>query len=64
MKSLYAEMNRQRDLKRSYRRKYKGLQAVATTGTDPPVAVSWPVVVTSAREGSSPQMAKTPPKGI
>ena len=40
MKSLYAEMNRQRDLKRSYRRKYKDLQAVATTTTDPPVAVS------------------------
>ena len=40
MKSLYAEMNRQRDLKRSYRRKYKDLQAVATTATDPPVAVS------------------------
>ena len=40
MKSLYAEMNRQRDLKRSYRRKYKDLQAMATTTTDPPVAVS------------------------
>ena len=40
MKSLYAEINRQRDLKRSYRRKYKDLQAMATTATDPPVAVS------------------------
>ena len=40
MKSLYAEMNRQRDLKRLYRRKYKDLQAMATTATDPPVAVS------------------------
>ena len=40
MKSLYAEMNRQRDLKRSYRRKYKDLQAMATTVTDPSVAVS------------------------
>ena len=40
MKSLYAEMNKQRDLKRSYRRKYKDLQASATTATDPPVAVS------------------------
>ena len=40
MKSLYAEMNRQKDLKRSYRRKYKDLQAVATTTIDPPVAVS------------------------
>ena len=40
MKSLYAEMNRQRDLKRLYRRKCKDLQAVATTATDPPVVVS------------------------
>ena len=64
MKSLYAEMNRQRDLKRSYRRKYKDLQAVATTATDPPVAVSQTVVVTSARGNSNPQMAKAPPKGV
>ena len=62
MKSLYAEMNRQRDLKRSYRRKYKDLQAMATTTTDPPVTVSWPVVVTSGRGGSNPQMAKATPK--
>ena len=40
MKSLYAEMNRQKDLKRSYRRKYKDMQDVTTTTTDPPVAVS------------------------
>ena len=40
MKSLYAEMNRKRDLKRSYRRKYKDLQAMATRATDPAVAVS------------------------
>ena len=37
MKSLYAELNRQKDLKRSYRRKYKDLQAMVTTTTDPPV---------------------------
>ena len=63
MKSLYAEMNRQRDLKRSYRRKYKDLQAMATTATDPPVAVLQPVMVTSARGGSNPQITKVPPKG-
>ena len=40
MKSLYAEMNRQKDLKSSYRRKHKYLQAVATTATNPPAAVS------------------------
>ena len=36
MKSLYAKLNRQKDLKRSYRRKYKDLQAVVTTTKDPP----------------------------
>ena len=39
MKSLYAKLHRQKDLKRSYRRKYKDLQAVTTTTTDPPVAL-------------------------
>ena len=37
MKSLYAELNRQKDLKRPYRRKYKDLQAMVTTTTEPPV---------------------------
>ena len=40
MKSLYAEMNRQRDLKRSYRRKYKDLQAMATTARPPSCCVT------------------------
>ena len=57
-------MNRLRDLKRSYWRKYKDLQAVATTATDPGVAVSQPVVVTSTRGGSNPQMAKATPKVV
>ena len=39
MKSLYAELNRQKDLKRSYRRKYKDLQAMVTTTADPPVTL-------------------------
>ena len=37
MKSLSAELNRQKDLKRSYRRKYKDLQAMVTTTTNTPV---------------------------
>ena len=37
MKSLYAESNRQKDLKRSYRRKYKDLQAVVTMTTNTPI---------------------------
>ena len=40
MKSLYAELNRKKDLKRSYRRKYKDLQAVVTTTTESPATSS------------------------
>ena len=39
MKSLCAKLNRQKDLKRSYRRKYKDLQAMVTSTTDPPVTL-------------------------
>ena len=39
MKSLYAKLNRQKDLKRTYRRRYKDLQAVVTTTTDAPVTL-------------------------
>ena len=34
MKNLFTELNRQKDLRRTYRKKYKALQAVVTT-TDP-----------------------------
>ena len=37
MKSLYAKLNRQKDLKRTYRRRYKDLQAVVASTTDTPV---------------------------
>ena len=47
MKSLYAEFNRQKDLKRSYRKKYKDLQAMVTSTADPPVTLPQPVIVTS-----------------
>ena len=40
MKSLYAELNRQKDLKRSYRQKYKDLQAMVTTTTEYPATSS------------------------
>ena len=39
MKSLYAKLNRQKDLKRTYRRRYKDLQAVVTTTPEPPVTL-------------------------
>ena len=38
MKNLHTELNRQKDLKRTYRKKYKDLQAVVTT-TDPQVTL-------------------------
>ena len=34
MKSLYAELNRQKDLKRTYRQWYKDLQAIVVTTID------------------------------
>ena len=39
MKRLYAKLNRQKDLKRLYRRKYKDLQAMVTTTTNSPVTL-------------------------
>ena len=58
MKNLYAKLNRQEDLKRSYRRKYKDLQAMVTTTTDPPVTLPQPVIVTSNTGNPSPQVSK------
>ena len=63
MKSLYAELNRQKDLKRSYRRKYKDLQAMVTTTTEPPVILPQPAVVTSNKVNPSPQVSKAAPIG-
>ena len=63
MKSLYAELNRQKDLKWSYQKKYKDLQAVVTTTTEPHVALQQPVVVTSNKINASPQVLKAAPGG-
>ena len=63
MKSLYAELNRQKDLKRSYRRKYKDLQAVVTTTTNTPVTLPQPVIVTSNKANPSPQVLKAALEG-
>ena len=48
MKNLYTELNRQKDLKRTYRKKYKDLQAVVTTA-DPHVTLQQPVIVTGSK---------------
>ena len=49
VKNLYAKMNRQRELKRSYRRKYKNLQAVTATTTTTPITTTRPIMTTSNR---------------
>ena len=49
MKSLYVELNRQKDFKRTYRRRYKDLQAVVVTTTDTPATTSNPTIVTSSK---------------
>ena len=59
MKSLYAELNRQKDLKRTYRQRYKNLQAVVATTTDTSMTVPWPVTVTSSKVASNPQITNT-----
>ena len=63
MKSLYAELNRQKDLKRTYRRRYKDLQAVVATTTDTSVTTSCPVTVTSSKVTTNTQATKTTSAG-
>ena len=63
MKSLYAELNRQKDLKRTYRRRYKDLQAVVATTTDTPATTSCPTIVTSSRTTQNVQTTKTSAAG-
>ena len=64
MKSLYAELNEQKDLKWTYRKKYKDLQTVVTpTTTEPHVTLQQPVVVMSSKVNASPQVLKVTPGG-
>ena len=63
MKSLYAKLNRQKDLKRTYRRRYKDLQAVVATTTDTPVTTSCPTIVTSSKTTPNIQITKTSAAG-
>ena len=56
MKNLYAELNRQKDLKQTYRKKYKDLQAVMTA-TEPHITLQPPVVM-SSKVKASPQVLK------
>ena len=59
MKSLYAKLNRQKDLKRTYRRRYKDLQAVVATTNNTPATTSCPTIVTSSKTTPNVQITKT-----
>ena len=59
MKSLYAEPNRQKDLKKTYRRRYKDLHAVVATTTDTPVTIPCPTATTSSKVTPNIQVTKT-----
>ena len=59
MKSLYAELNRQKDLKITYRRRYKDLQAVVATTTNTPATTSCPNLVTSSKTPPNTQTTKS-----
>ena len=63
MKSLYAELNRQKDLKRSYRRKYKDLQAIVSMTTNTPVSLPQPVITTSNKANLNSRVSKATPEG-
>ena len=58
MKNLYAELNRQKELKRTYRRRYKDLQVVVATSTDTPTTTSCPTIVTSSKTTQNIQTNK------
>ena len=63
MKNLYAKINRQEELKRTYRRRYKDLQAVVTTTTDTPITISCPIMTTSSKTTLNVQTTKTAATG-
>ena len=58
MKNLYAELNRQKELKRTYRRRYKDLQAVVATSTDIPTTTTCPTIVSSSKTTQNVQAGK------
>ena len=63
MKSLYAKLNRQKDLKRTYRRRYKDLQAVVATTTTTPAMTSCPIMATGSKVTQNVPPTKTPLAG-
>ena len=60
MKNLYAELNRQKELKRTYRKRSKDIQAVVATSTNTPTVTSCPIVTTSSKATQNVSLTKTP----
>ena len=54
---------KQKDLKRTYRRRYKDLQAVVATTTDTPTTNSNPTIVTSSKTSPNVLIIKTSSTG-
>ena len=54
MKKLYVELNKQKDLKRTYCKKYRDLQAVVTTA-EQSVTIQQPTAVTGAKVKAAPK---------
>ena len=63
MKNLYVELNRQKELKRTYRRRYKDLQAVVATSTSVPAMTSCPTIVTSSKTTQNAPITTTSTAG-
>ena len=63
MKSLYAKLNRQKELKRSYRKRYKDLQVVAAMTTTTPTTAWHPVMTVSSKVTQNAQPVATVPAG-
>ena len=59
MKSLCAKLNRQKELKRTYRKRYKDLQAVIATTTATPTTTTHPIMATSSNVTQNIQPIKT-----
>ena len=57
MKNLYAELNKQKDLKRTYCKKYKDQQVMVTTAKQS-VTVQQPIAVTGTKVKATPQAHK------
>ena len=63
MKNLYVELNRQKESKRTYRRRYKDLQAVVATSTSTAATTSHLTTVTSSKTTQNIQTNKQLPTG-